>query len=162
MLKVLPIQSKEEQERICRLCGVEYKADLLAYGAESDGELAGVCQFKLTGEGGIIYDIASAKDFSGNVFEALFVMGRGTLNFIDLCDVHLAYYTGEVQDEGLIKAIGFRQNAQGKWEMDLTGFFTFHINQIADLQIKQIVEIGECPAFAWEANLCQRFSGHSC
>ena len=32
--------------------------------------------------------------------------------------------TMEVQDEVLIKAIGFQKNAQGVWEMDLTGFFT--------------------------------------
>ena len=57
MLKVLPIQSKEEQERICRACGVEYKPDLLAYSAESDGRLAGISQFKLSDTGGIIYDI---------------------------------------------------------------------------------------------------------
>lgn len=124
MLKVLPIQSKEEQERICRLCGVEYKADLLAYGAESDGELAGVCQFKLTGEGGIIYDLAAAKDFNGNIFEALFVMGRGTLNFIDLCGIHRAFFDGETDDEGLIRAIGFTKNDAGRFEVNLEGFFT--------------------------------------
>ena len=126
MLKVLPIQSKAEQEKVCHLCGVEYKADLLAYGAESDGELAGVCQFKLTAEGGIIYDLASAKDFSGNIFEALFVMGRGTLNFIDLCGVHRAFYVGEVRDETLLKAVGFKKNDDGKYEINLEGFFTDH------------------------------------
>ena len=93
MLKVLPIQSKEEQEKICALCGVEYNPDLLAYSAESDGKLAGVSQFKLTNAGGIIYDIAPAKDFES--FEALVVMGRGTLNFIDLCGIHRAEYRGD-------------------------------------------------------------------
>ena len=84
MLKVLPIQSKSEQENICLRCGVEYKPELLAYSAAYDGTLAGVCQFKLTSEGGILYDIAAAKNYTGDTFEPLFVMGRGTLNFIDL------------------------------------------------------------------------------
>ncbi len=121
MLKVLPIQSKAEQERICSLCGVKYNPDLLAYFAESDGRLAGVCQFKLTGEGGILYDIAPANDFES--FEALFVMGRGTLNFIDLCGVHRAYFDGEARDEGLLRAIGFTKNETGRFEVNLEGFF---------------------------------------
>lgn len=121
MLKVLPIQSKEEQEKICALCGVEYNPDLLAYSAESDGRLAGVCQFKLASGAGVIYDIAPAKDFES--FEALFVMGRGTLNFIDLCGIHFAYYDGEVKDEGLLKAIGFKKSDEGRFEINLEGFF---------------------------------------
>ena len=121
MLKVLPIQSKEEQERICRACGVTYNPDLLAYSAETDGRLAGVSQFKLTDTGGVIYDIAPALDFEN--FEALFVMGRGTLNFIDLCGIHSARYEGELRDEGLLRAIGFKKNAEGIYEVDLEGFF---------------------------------------
>ena len=55
MLKVLPVQSKLTQEEICIKCGVKYNADLLAYAAYVDDRLAGVCQFKLTDKGGIIY-----------------------------------------------------------------------------------------------------------
>ena len=123
MLKVLPIQSKEDQAEICRKCGVEYKADLLAYSATVDDILAGVCQFKLSAEGGIIYDIAAATDYTENIFEPLFVMGRGTLNFIDLCGIHRAFFDGECHDEGLIRAIGFKKNEDGRYEVDLVGFF---------------------------------------
>ncbi len=123
MLKVLPIQSKTEQENICKSCGVEYRPELLAYSADYDGTLAGVCQFKLTNEGGILYDIAAAKDYTGDTFEPLFVMGRGTLNFIDLCGVHRAFFDGECDDEGLIRAIGFTKNADGRFEVNLEGFF---------------------------------------
>ena len=82
MLKVLPVQSKLKQEEICVKCGVDYNADLLAYAAYVDDRLCGVCQFKLTDKGGMIYDIAPTTDFYSK--EALFVMGRGALNFIDL------------------------------------------------------------------------------
>ena len=54
-----------------------------------DGVLAGVCQFKLSAEGGIICDFASAKDYEGDLFEPLFVMGRGTLNLL----ISAAYIT---------------------------------------------------------------------
>ncbi len=125
MLKVLPIQSKLSQEDICLRCDVKYDPDLLAYSATVDDGLAGVCQFKLTDKGGIIYDLAPVKN--GFDFEALFVLGRGTLNFIDLCGVHYAFYRGEIKDEQterLIKAVGFKKTESGSYEIDLEGFFT--------------------------------------
>lgn len=125
MLKVLPIQSKITQEDVCLRCGVKYNPDLLAYSATVDDALAGVCQFKLTDKGGIIYDLAPVKD--GFDFEAMFVLGRGTLNFIDLCGVHYAFFCGEIRDEQcerLIKAVGFKKTESGSYEMNLEGFFT--------------------------------------
>lgn len=127
MLKVLPIQTKAEQEKICLACGVKYDPDLLAYSATVDGALAGVSQFKLTDKGGLIYDLAPARDSFD--FEALFVLGRGTLNFIDLCGVHKATYLGTVADEQtkrLIKAVGFKEQEDGSFTVNLEGFFTDH------------------------------------
>ena len=127
MLKVLPIQSKAEQAEICKLCDVEFNPDLLAYSATVDDELRGVSQFKLTSEGGLVYDISAAINTYD--FEALFVLGRGTLNFIDLCGVHYAIYKGSVETEEkerLLKAIGFKKTELGSFEVDLNGFFTDH------------------------------------
>ena len=135
MLKVLPIQSKAEQEELCKRCNIKFNPDLLAYAASVSGELVGMCQFKLTAEGGLIYDIAKLTDRDeptdkkardASDFEALFVMGRGALNFIDLCGVHRAFYVGEPNDEPLLRAVGFKQNAEGKYEINLEGFFTDH------------------------------------
>ena len=88
MLKILPIQSKAEQEQLCERCGAAFDPDMLAYAASVDDKIAGICQFKLTDKGGIISTFAPAKDFYSR--DALFVLGRGTLNFIDLCGVHYA------------------------------------------------------------------------
>ena len=130
MLKVLPIQSKITQEEICLRCGVKYDPDLLAYSATVDDELAGVCQFKLTDKGGMVYDLAPVKDSFD--FEAMFVLGRGTLNFIDLCGVHYAIYRCEVKDEQterLVKAVGFKLTDRGTYEVNLEGFFTDHCHK---------------------------------
>lgn len=130
MLKVLPIQSKISQEEICMQCGVEYDPDLLAYSATVDDELRGVCQFKLTDKGGMVYDLAPVKDVFD--FEALFVLGRGALNFIDLCGVHYATFVGNITDEQterLIKAVGFKQTENGSYEVNLEGFFTDHCHK---------------------------------
>ena len=127
MLKVLPIQSKETQEEICKKCNVKFNPELLAYSATVDDKLAGVCQFKLTDKGGMIYDLAPV--IGANDFEALFVMGRGTLNFIDLCGVHVAFFVGSTPDDSLLRAVGFKKNDQGVYEINLEGFFTDHCHQ---------------------------------
>ena len=120
MLKVLPIQSKLKQEEICLRCGVKYMPEYLAYAATVNEELAGVCQFRVTDKGGMIYDLAPVKDSFD--YEAMFVLGRGTLNFIDLCGVKKAFFLGTA-DEKLLSHIGFSKNAEGVFEVSLEGFF---------------------------------------
>ena len=121
MLEVLPIQDKQEQEALCARCGVPFHTELLAYKALVDGELKGVCQFTMDQNGGRIMDFAHLPD--AYEFEPMFVMGRAALNFIDLCGVHLAFFDADYDNETLIKAIGFRKNDAGRYEMDLTDFF---------------------------------------
>ncbi len=121
MLKVLPIQNKEEQELAAAKCNVAYNPDALAYLATVNDEFVGVCQFKLTDKGGEIYDIALMPH--KNDFEAMFVMGRAALNFIDLCGVHYARYLSDKTDDALLRAIGFEKNAEGVYDIDLTDFF---------------------------------------
>ena len=127
MLEVLPIQDKELQEKICLQCGIEYKPELMAYSAHVDGQLVGACQFSMSDKGGRLVDLANANGIKDT--QALFVVGRATLNFIDLCGVHYAFYKGEAETEEkqrLIKAIGFKQTESGSFEVDLNGFFTDH------------------------------------
>ena len=127
MFKVLPIQSKDTQRELCERCGVSYNADLLAYAVSVDDKFAGICQFKLTDKGGEIHDIApSLCEGDPQDPDALFVMGRGALNFIDLCGVHFARYVGKANDEQLLTKIGFKKNAEGEFDVDLNGFFTDH------------------------------------
>ena len=121
MLEVLPIQDKKEQETIANLCGVPFRTELLAYKALVDGELRGICQFKMSAEGGSIVDFAHVPE--KYEFEPMFVMGRAALNFIDLCGIHRAYFDANCDNETLVKAIGFSRNADDRFEMDLTDFF---------------------------------------
>ena len=121
MLKVLPVQSKLTQEELCLKCGIKYDADTLAYEATVDGRFAGLCQFKVTDKGGLIYDLVPAPDFDN--FEAMFVMGRGALNFIDLCGVKTAVYSPEEGFETRIaRSIGFKEE-NGVLTAHLEGMF---------------------------------------
>ncbi len=121
MLEVLPIQSKQEQEAICARCNIPFRVEMLAYQALVDGELCGICQFTMSADGGKIVDFAHVPE--KYEFEPMFVMGRAALNFIDLCGVHRAFFDAEYDNETLIRAIGFTKNANGRYEIDLTGFF---------------------------------------
>lgn len=129
MLEVLPIQTKIEQEAICARCGVSYDADCMAYSATIDGILTGICQFRMSDQGGVIRDLAVVQGQElddRDRIESLFVLGRATLNFIDLCGVHFATFADEAflaENRGLVRSIGFTQTESGRWEVDLHGFF---------------------------------------
>jgi len=113
MITVLPIQSKDEQKELAERCGVPFRVELLAYRAENDGVFAGICQFRMDATGGHVADLACPV--GGRDDDALFVMGRAALNFIDLCGVHTAYFEGETTNPALLSRIGFRADENGKY-----------------------------------------------
>ncbi len=121
MLEILPIQSKSEQEALAARCGIKYEPELMAYSALLDGKSIGICQFSVKSTSGHITDLSVLPGVSD--FEAMFILGRAALNFIDLCGVHEAYYDGRIRDETLINAIGFSKNSDGRYYINLTDFF---------------------------------------
>ncbi len=122
MLEIIPIQDKSEQAQICALCHVEYDADTLAYAAYEGEELVGVAQFRVKEDGGYLYDLENAEGNTDR--DALFIMGRAVLNFIDLHGVHQAYFAHDgYQDMALVKKIGFKEQPDGRWWVNLEGFF---------------------------------------
>ena len=122
MLEIKPVQEKKEQERIALLCGMEYLPDDLMYAAYVDGALVGASQFGYTARRAWIHHIAPAPQTED--WDALFIMGRQTVNFIDLSGTHEAWMTpqGEAQC-ALARRIGFREQEDGTWYMNLAGFF---------------------------------------
>ncbi len=119
MLIIKPIQDKAQQEELCVKCNIKYNPDLLAYGAWVSDEFVGICQFCLGKEAHIV-DLAKATGTDDT--EAMFIMGRQTMNFIDLHGVHFAYFEGNC-DESFIKWLGFKKDNDGKWSADLETFF---------------------------------------
>ena len=123
MITVKPIQSKSDQEFFCSKCNIHYDEDLMAYGAYVDGEFVGICQFAIKGDRGFIKNIAPVS--GTNDFEAMFIMGRGTMNFIDLCENHTCYADDNSASERLLLAIGFKRK-DDKYFCDMTGMFDGH------------------------------------
>ncbi len=124
MLKVLAIQSKDEQKRICSLCSIPYDAVALSYAVYDDDEILGASQFRLKGTKCYITDIKN-KDGVDNC-DSLFIMGRGLLNFVDLVGIHDAYISSDDLPKiniALAEKIGFTRSNSGEYYMNLRGFF---------------------------------------
>ena len=129
MLIIKPIQEKSLQEALCARCHADYDINCLAYGAwlkpdtddvETEGEFIGICQFRL-GKAATIVTLAKAVGTDDT--EAMFIMGRQTMNFIDLHGVHGCYFEAD-GDEKFVKWLGFAKDEEGRWFCDLEKFFT--------------------------------------
>ena len=121
MLIVKPIEDKGIQKEVCLTCGAVYDPDALAYSAREGEDLIGVCQFKL---GAGCAEILDLKQKPGiNDYEGMFILARGTLNFIDLCGIHRARCKANAGDASLLRAVGFREIDTNLMEMDLTDEF---------------------------------------
>ncbi len=121
MLEIKPIQSKDEQASCCARCSVPYDADCMAYAATLDGEFIGVAQFTIEKDGGFLKNVTLIQGLDD--FEAIFLMGRAVLNFIDLCGIHTATCAEDAASETHIKAIGFKKNDNGVYYADMTHMF---------------------------------------
>ena len=122
MIIIKPILDKTVQEELGNLCGATFNPDCLAFSAFDDDEFVGFCQFSVNGG---VATMTDARPKKGLVdFEAMFIMSRGALNYMDLCGFHKAECLLSAADITLIRSIGFKPNADGIFEMDLTAEFT--------------------------------------
>lgn len=118
MLEIKPIQDKNEQKTLCELCGAAYRPQAFAYSAYDNGAPIGICQFRIMNDTGYVYNLCNTTGTDD--LEALIIMGRAALNFIDLCGVHTAYFEGDKPRAAI--AVGFREKG-GRLFADLTGMF---------------------------------------
>ena len=124
MFKITPIQEKTRQKEICELCGAEFRPDAFAYQMYDieSGELMGMSQFEI-GACGYIYDIKEAP--ARDDFEAMFILARQTMNFIDLCGAHRCKAAKDSAPERLLLAIGFKEK-DDEYFCDMRGMFDGH------------------------------------
>ena len=123
MFKISPIQSPELQKECAKACGTEYREGAFAY-AMNDSEtsaIMGFSQFEITENGGYLFDLRPAVGYDD--YEAMFILGRATMNFIDLCGSHTMRASENSGDTVLLRAIGLRVTDNGDYFCDMTGFF---------------------------------------
>ena len=125
MFKISPIQNIEEQKKIAKICLAEYKEGFFGYVMREcdSGEVMGFSQFEINGDYGYISDLKPRADYSDT--EAMFILGRATMNFIDTCGVHKCYADRNGADIKLLHAIGFKDEGD-KLFSDMTDMFSGH------------------------------------
>lgn len=130
MFKITPIQNKEKQQEICLICGARFIETAFAYQMYDldSGELMGMSQFEIS-DIGYIMDLKEAPGRSD--FEAMFILARQTMNFIDLCGVHSCLAAQDAGNERLIRAVGFKEE-NGRFFCDMTGMFDGHCDGHSD------------------------------
>ena len=121
MFKITPIQDKAKQNELCHLFEIEFRPDAFAYIMfDIDTEaLMGISQFEI-GYVGYIYNIKEARDRDD--FEAMFILTRQTMNFIDLCGAHICKASECSAPERLLVAAGFKK-IDGEYVCNMTGMF---------------------------------------
>ena len=122
MFKITPVQSKKEQAALCEQCHSEYREEAFCYvmfDIES-GEVMGISQFEI-GEVGYIFDLRETPGRSD--FEAMFILGRQTMNFIELCGARTVKASDAYTDSSLLRAIGFKKLENGEYFCNMEGMF---------------------------------------
>lgn len=121
MFKISAVQSFDEQIQVAKECGAVARSDFFAY-VMRDCEtmrIMGFSQFEIGSEG-YISDLRPA--IGDDDFEAMFILGRTTMNFIDMCGTHVCKAAKDAGNERLLRAVGFKQN-DGNYICDMTGMF---------------------------------------
>ena len=123
MFKISPIQDKELQKKYAEECGAQFCPELFAYSMinQESGELMGMSQFDVSGDSGYIKTLKPKIGYSD--FEAMFILGRATMNFIDLCGNHTCRAARDAADERLLRCIGFKLTEDGEYFADMSHMF---------------------------------------
>ena len=123
MFKISPVQDERTKKSMCAACGIQPRNGAFLYGMidQGSGELLGVSQFEILRGYGYIYELAEAPNKSD--FEAMFILARATMNFIDLCGAHFCRAARSAAPERLLKAVGFREDTADEYAVDMTGMF---------------------------------------
>ena len=109
MLIIKPIQDKEIQQEMCNACGFNFDPTLFAYSEKENENLIAGCQFDILGRDAEIKDFGMCVGVEEDV-EALIILGRAVLNFLDLSGVkRCSFNTQADTNEKYAKMIGFKK-----------------------------------------------------
>ena len=126
MFKISPIQDEKLQREYAEACGARFCPGFFAYSMidQDTLELMGFSQFEINDNGGLIIDLRPRVGLED--FEAMFILGRATMNFIDLCGKHTCYASPDAAEERLLTSIGFRTKKDDLLFCNMEGMFDGH------------------------------------
>ena len=123
MFKISPVQDKAAEMDYLNTLGIEDDGCGFTY-AMTDvetGDLMAIARFDILGNEGFISRLAEAP--SRDDYEAMFILARQTMNFIDTCGAHFCRAASDCADERLLLAVGFKKDGNGYFA-DMTGMFS--------------------------------------
>lgn len=121
MLIIRPVTDKQLQADYAESCHTPFFAEDLAYAAYESDSFIALSQFRLSENGGIL-DTLSLCHGSAD-WEALFILARQTLNWIDLRGFHTCHCTPGARDVRLLHLVGFENQPDGSLSVDMTHMF---------------------------------------
>ena len=126
MFKIVPIQDFELQTSFAKKCNCQAKEGYFAYAMldAKEGTPMGFSQFEINGDYGFLTDLSSVP--GSNDFEAMFILGRQTLNFIDKCGAHICKANANTSEKSLLLSIGFKTDNEIDYICDMNGMFDGH------------------------------------
>ena len=120
MLRARAIRDINEQKNCCEVCGMTHNPDMLYFAIfENETDCLGTLEFRFTKEGARITDVKPKLETYDE--EAMFILGKATLNFIDLVGPKYVEYTAE--DTKLSQLLEFYPK-NGVLQVNLEGYFT--------------------------------------
>ena len=136
MFKIFPIQDEETKNTYAAACGTAARADAFAYGMADAESLAimGFSQFDLDGSGSTLYDLK--EKIGQSDFEAIFILGRATLEFLERCGAEECFAPSSAADAALLRAIGLRTEEAGGLRGRILGMFDGHCEGHGEVQEK--------------------------
>lgn len=122
MFKITPVQDRALASEYAKICGISLKSESFLYAmidVETENLMA-VSEFEIFESFGYIYNITPIPGLDD--FEALFILGRQTMNFIDLCGAGICRADLATTTESMLKALGFKPLGN-LFECNMSGMF---------------------------------------
>ncbi len=122
MFKIIPQNDDKVIDTYLSACNTKRREGSFVYAMldYDTNELMGITQFEIDDKISYIYD---AKQTPGeDDFEAMFILIRQTMNFIEKCGIGKCIATNGSASEQLLKAAGFKPE-DGAFVAILTGMF---------------------------------------
>lgn len=126
MFRIAPVQTETERAQTAEEAGIRLCEGSFLYAMRDceTGRLLGLAQFDIREESGEILDLVPAPGVDD--FEAMFILGRATMDFIDRTGAHRCTALQKGADARLLRAIGFRPAEGDILTCDMMGMFDGH------------------------------------
>ena len=126
MFKITPVNDIEEAKSLCERLALPYFEGAFYYkmfDMETE-EIMGISVFELYSTHG---EILALKEVDGiDDFEAMFILIRQTMNFINLCGQNKCFAKTTYSPEKMLLCAGFRKKEGEIFEANLEGMFDGH------------------------------------